>query len=76
MKFDSTTAAIVTGGASGLGRATAEALAAVGATGSINFLVLGFCIGICNGFVIPVAQKFGEGDEAGRGHLLVGAGHV
>lgn len=42
-----------------------NALAGVGSTGSINFLVLGFCIGICNGFVIPVAQKFGEGDEDG-----------
>lgn len=42
-----------------------DALAGVGSTGSINFLVLGFCIGICNGFVIPVAQKFGEGDEGG-----------
>ena len=35
------------------------ALAAVGATGSINFLVLGFCIGICNGFAIPLAREFG-----------------
>ena len=42
-----------------------NALAGVGSTGSVNFLVLGFCIGICNGFVIPVAQKFGEGDEDG-----------
>ena len=30
MKIDNTTAAVVTGGASGLGRATAEALAAAG----------------------------------------------
>ena len=27
-----------------------EALAGVGATGSINFLVLGFCMGVCSGF--------------------------
>ncbi len=38
------------------------ALAAVGATGSINFLVVGFCAGTCGGFAIPVAQQFGAGD--------------
>lgn len=42
-----------------------ENLAAVGATGSINFLILGFCMGVCNGFAIPVAQKFGAKDESG-----------
>lgn len=36
-----------------------QALAAVGSTGSINFMVIGFCMGICNGFAIPVAQQFG-----------------
>jgi putative MATE family efflux protein len=36
-----------------------DALAAVGSTGSINFLVIGFCMGVCNGFAIPVAQQFG-----------------
>jgi len=41
-----------------------EALAGVGATGSINFLVLGFCMGVCAGFAIPVAQCFGAKDEA------------
>ena len=35
------------------------ALAAVGSTGSINFLVVGFCAGTCGGFAIPVAQQFG-----------------
>lgn len=39
-----------------------NALAAVGSTGSINFMVLGFCIGVCNGFAIPVAQTFGAKD--------------
>ena len=38
------------------------ALAGVGATGSINFLVLGFCMGICSGFSIPVARCFGAKD--------------
>ena len=33
-----------------------NALAGVGSTGSVNFLVLGFCIGVCTGFAIPVAQ--------------------
>lgn len=40
-----------------------QALAGVGATGSINFLVLGFCMGICSGFAIPVAQQFGAREE-------------
>ena len=42
-----------------------EALAGVGSTGSISFLVLGLCNGICAGFAIPVAQKFGEKDYEG-----------
>ena len=36
-----------------------SALAAVGSTGSINFFVIGFCMGLCSGFAIPVAQHFG-----------------
>lgn len=40
-----------------------DSLAAVGSTGSINFMILGFCIGICNGFAIPVAQSFGAKDK-------------
>ena len=42
-----------------------DALAGVGSTGSINFLVLGLCNGICAGFAIPVAQKFGQRDFDG-----------
>ena len=42
-----------------------SALAAVGATGSINFLIVGFCQGICNGFALPVAQRFGAKDYGG-----------
>ncbi len=40
-----------------------DALAAVGSTGSVNFLVVGFCIGVCGGFAIPVAQQFGAGNH-------------
>lgn len=36
-----------------------DALAGVGSTGSINFLVIGFVLGLCTGFAIPVAQMFG-----------------
>lgn len=42
-----------------------DALAGVGATGSVNFLVIGFCMGVCNGFAIPVAHKFGAKDYSG-----------
>ena len=42
-----------------------DALAGVGSTGSVNFLVLGLCNGICAGFAIPVAQKFGQRDFDG-----------
>lgn len=42
-----------------------NALASVGATGSINFMIIGFCMGVCNGFAIPVAQRFGAKDEEG-----------
>lgn len=43
----------------------ANALGAVGATGSITFLVLGLAFGSCTGFSIPVAQEFGAGNMQG-----------
>lgn len=39
-----------------------EALAAVGASSSVMFLIMGFCNGACAGFAIPVAQEFGAKD--------------
>lgn len=50
-----------------------KALAAIGSTGSINFMIIGFCIGMCSGFAIPVAQKFGEGDYRGLRRFVVNA---
>ena len=41
----------------------ASRLAAVGATGSVNFLIIGLCLGFCSGFSIPIAQDFGAKDE-------------
>ena len=38
-----------------------KALAAVGASSSVQFLVMGFCIGVCAGFGVPVAKNFGAG---------------
>ncbi|MBE7003819.1 MAG: MATE family efflux transporter [Ruminococcaceae bacterium] len=40
-----------------------NAFAAVGSTGALNFLIMGFALGICSGFTIPIAQSFGAGDE-------------
>ena len=43
----------------------AKSLAAVGSSSSVQFLVLGFCIGTCAGFAIPIAQRFGAEDYTG-----------
>ncbi len=57
-----------------------NALAAVGATGSINFLVLGFVIGLTTGFSILISQYYGANnyDEMRRSvtmsaYLSIGA---
>ncbi|MEG0615578.1 MAG: MATE family efflux transporter, partial [Oscillospiraceae bacterium] len=42
-----------------------NALAAVGATGAMSFLILGFVIGLTVGFSVIVSQRFGANDEAG-----------
>lgn len=42
-----------------------DALAAVGATGAVSFLVLGFVIGVTSGFGVIISQRFGAEDENG-----------
>ena len=42
-----------------------DALAAVGATGSVVFLILGFTQGLTTGFTVLTAQRFGAGDKEG-----------
>ena len=39
-----------------------DQLAGVGSTGAINFMIIGFCNGVCSGFAIPIAQSFGAKD--------------
>lgn len=59
-----------------------DSLAAVGASSSVQFLVLGFCMGICCGFGIPLAQAFGAGNMNRlrkyifHGYILTGAAAV
>ena len=36
-----------------------DALAAVGSTGAISFLVMGFIMGVSSGFSVITAQRFG-----------------
>lgn len=40
-----------------------EALAAVGATSSLNNMIIGFLLGMTNGFAIIVARYFGAKDH-------------
>lgn len=54
----------------------AQALAAVGSTGSINFFVIGFCMGVCNGFAIPVAQRMGAGEPSKMRRYVANAGYL
>ena len=42
-----------------------EALAAVGSTGMITFLILGFFMGMTAGFSVPISQCYGAQDDVG-----------
>ncbi len=51
-----------------------HALAAVGASGSLHFLLIGFTFGASAGLGIPIARAFGAGDLAAmRRHVAAGA---
>ena len=54
----------------------ASALAAVGSTAAINFLVIGFCMGLCNGFAIPVAQQVGANDLGTMRRFVANAAYL
>lgn len=54
----------------------AQALAAVGATGSINFLVIGFCTGVCSGFAIPVARMVGAKSQSRMRRYVANAAYL
>lgn len=47
-----------------------EALAAVGSTGSINFLVIGWIVGMTSGFGIQLSQAFGANNRKLLRHYL------
>ncbi|MEH2941851.1 MATE family efflux transporter [Lachnospiraceae bacterium KK002] len=47
-----------------------DALAAVGSTGSIMFLVLGFAMGIAQGFGVLISHAFGARDESRLKHYV------
>lgn len=48
-----------------------DALGGIGLTGSINFLILGFSMGLTNGFAIPIAQSFGANDYKRMRHYVM-----
>lgn len=53
-----------------------SALTSVGATSSIMFLIIGFCLGTCSGMGVPVAQKFGAGDYVNMRKYVVNAAYL
>ena len=52
------------------------ALGGVGSTGSINFFVIGFCMGISSGFAIPVAQRMGANEPSKMRRYVANAAYL
>ena len=53
-----------------------EALAAVGSTGTINFMILGFMTGLMAGITVLTSQRFGAGDMRGMRKSVASAGMI
>ncbi|MBQ4088620.1 MAG: MATE family efflux transporter [Clostridia bacterium] len=53
-----------------------ESLAAVGSAGWLDWLVLGFVIGLTQGFSILISQRFGAGDLQGMRRAVAMAGYI
>lgn len=70
-QFYSVTDTVIVGKSLGV-----HALAAVGATGAINFLIIGFVVGICSGCAIPVAQRFGAQDFSAMRKYVCNSAYV
>ncbi len=59
-----------------VGRFVGEgALAAVGSTGTVMFLLMGFAVGMTSGFSIPTSQYYGAGDKRGV-RATIGTGTI
>ena len=54
----------------------AKALAAVGVTGSLNFLFFSLCIGLTGGIGIVISQYFGAGDEKSVKKAIFNSIHI
>jgi putative MATE family efflux protein len=53
-----------------------NALAAVGSTGSVIFLIMGIIMGMTSGFAVLIAQSFGAKDEKRLRHFVVMSGYL
>ena len=53
-----------------------HALSAIGATGAVVFLVIGFATGLCTGLSIPVAQAYGAGDMKKMRSCMMNAAYI
>ncbi len=50
-----------------------DALGAVGNMGSLTFLIIGFSLGLCNGFSVNIGHRFGAKDYAGLRRAMAGS---